>query len=515
MAPPFDASTEASRPPGWRALGPWCFGLAIACGIPFLVIDIPPCADLPQHLAQIRLLDEWLGLQPPSAMMADPLAVNWLGPGNLIYLPLWVFTRVLPPVAAGSLLLYTLLLSQLAAILHCAAKWRATRAQGIWASLFIFNASLYWGFLGFLAGIPFILLWIDALLSLETREVRPLRETRLLGLLLGLYVAHSIWFTVGMVLLVLFTLLSRPKWRVLLVRFFILLPGLALAGYGLPRLAVLRHSSPIETVPSWATPASDKLDPGWFVDAALGGLRSPLEAVVVLGALAWIGLGLWTNRRTLRQQLNWRLVLLPALILIGVYAGPDSAMNAIHFSTRFAPVAMMLLLLATPAPKLGALVPKVLLAGCGVAFLAVTTAGWAAYSRQELSGLRPALASIAKPGAILGLDFIYESAIVQGRPFVQMFAYAQAVHGTVPSFSFARHGSALVVYTRPVLPPWTWGLEWFPKRVEASDLAYFDFVLVNATPEVHAMVSRALHLRPLTDGGRFRLYATDRPSLSP
>ena len=80
---------------------------------------------------------------------------------------------------------------------------------------------------------------------------------------------------------------------------------------------------------------------------------------------------------------------------------------------------------------------------------------------------------------VLGLDLIKESEIIKGRPFLQLFAYAQVFKGCELNFSFAEHYSGLVAYKAKREVSWTPGLEWFAAKVKRSDFGFFDYVLAN------------------------------------
>jgi len=54
--------------------------------------------------------------------------------------------------------------------------------------------------------------------------------------------------------------------------------------------------------------------------------------------------------------------------------------------------------------------------------------------------------------------------------------------------------------------PWTLGLEWNAEAFVQSDLAHFDYALINAT--THSATGAAL--APVTHEGRWRLYPVSR-----
>src|SRR5262245_39993679 len=68
---------------------------ALLLAVPFLCVRFPPVTDLPQHLAQVRLLHETL------ADPASPYRVQWLTPYALGYLPLAAAWALTPSETAG------------------------------------------------------------------------------------------------------------------------------------------------------------------------------------------------------------------------------------------------------------------------------------------------------------------------------------------------------------------------------------------------------------------------------
>src|SRR5262249_40205745 len=147
--------------------------------LPFASVALPPATDLPQHEAQVFLLLHALRHE-------TTLTIQWYGPNTLAYLPLLLIRLLVSPQAAGRGTLALL------AIGWNTTHFIAARRRGIapenaaLAALLVFNFGLYWGFLNFLAGWPFFLLWI---VELE-REPDRRNRTVLAILALLLYFGH-------------------------------------------------------------------------------------------------------------------------------------------------------------------------------------------------------------------------------------------------------------------------------------------------------------------------------------
>jgi hypothetical protein len=164
----------------------------------------------------------------------------------------------------------------------------------------------------------------------------------------------------------------------------------------------------------------------------------------------------------------------------------------------------MLVVLGLPAPR-----PRWSAALIGVlalGFSLMTTTAWILHEVNDLSGLSTALAAVSRPTSVLGLSFKSRSSTIRGTPFLQTFAYFQAEHGGELNFSFAEHGTGVVVYRDGRKTHWTPGLEWFPRRVTREDLAQFECALVNADDATHAGFPERSQLVPRTHEGCFRLY---------
>jgi hypothetical protein len=69
--------------------------------------------------------------------------------------------------------------------------------------------------------------------------------------------------------------------------------------------------------------------------------------------------------------------------------------------------------------------------------------------------------------------------------------------------------TSLVVFRSNQPEPWTPQLYWFPRHLRPRDLDYFDYLIVNGTPDVHASLA-SWHVVPLTTSGRWRLYRVTR-----
>src|SRR5262249_23603092 len=262
----------------------------------------------------------------------------------------------------------------------------------------------------------------------------------------------------------------------------------------------------------WFTQPPARLAPSWTINALLGGIYGLSEPLLVGLLLAWVIAGFWSHRRALSMtadlDLLWTGLLMAALAL----TLPDQHMNTILFASRWLPTGMVLIVLATPSPRLLARWHKPLALLAVAVFALATMLAWLRFERDELSGLPAALAALPDRQRVIGLDLVEDSEVIKGRPFLQMFAYAQVLHGGLLNMSFAGHAPSLVTFRERHPTPWTPNLEWLPRRVTVRDFSFFDYALINGGVDTHEQALQ-FPLVPVTDTGRWRLYrvtAADR-----
>ncbi|MFO0693406.1 MAG: hypothetical protein U0230_07615 [Polyangiales bacterium] len=473
--------------------------------LPFTAVTYAPATDLPQHLAQIRLLEELLG-SAPRTMDASELAIQWSSPNVLVYLPLYLAVRLFGPVLGGKVLLAALVLLQTLVIHWVAARRGRPPGAAVLAGIFVFSNALYWGFLNFLLAVPFLLLFVDH----ASRPVDPGRRARdfAVTMTLGLlgYATHSLALLVGMVATVGFALSRRDRPRDLATRGLALVPVLVAAALWFPRLSARRRTFGFDTAPHWWTTPLDRLSPTIGEDIVLGGLHGVLEPATLVAVAVYAVACVVFRVAGTQTKTDRSLLAVGVGLVVFVLVAPNQYMTTIHFAYRFAAPAAMLLLLALPEARLGRWFAQLLPLAIVTLFSLGTTVGWVLFEQTSLSGLTHALRQQPGPARVLGLDFARQSPIVKGQPLLQIFAYAQAVHGGTLNFSFAEHGTGIVSYRHRRRIAWTPALEWFPRKVAASDLERFDYVFVVGTDQDHGVFQQLSHAAPLATEGSVRLY---------
>ncbi|MBM4319955.1 MAG: hypothetical protein FJ125_08325 [Deltaproteobacteria bacterium] len=484
--------------------------------VPFLVVSFPPSTDLPQCVAQIRLLGEVLGGRAPE------LQVNWLGPGNAAYALVALAWLLLPPLEVGRAVLLVLALAWVGSAFWLAGRRGRPWEAAVLAAVLIFDSSLYWGFLPFLIGWPCFALWLQvtdrALASgapAEAAARHPGRELAVLGAAaLALYASHSLWFLAGVAWVGLLVLRRRPACPRLALLGLSLAPCLLAAAVWYPSLIAQRSSAGFDLAPHWFVLPHLRLDPRWLLAAALD--RPPGSSAVLAGLamLGWAAASLWSRRRELAKATDVMLLGAAALLLALALLVPDKHVNTILLAERWVPCGFALVLIGLPAPDLRPALLRLGVLGLLCTYSTTTAAAWSLHEQEELSGLRPALRVLPPAPRVLGLDFVKHSEHVPGRPFLQLAAYAQVLQGGELGFSFAEHSSGLVSYKQRRAKGWTPGLEWHAEQLRPADMTHFDHLLVNAAPALHERIAALPDVEPVTTAGRWRLYRLE-PSLVP
>jgi hypothetical protein len=470
--------------------------------LPFLVVDFVPVTDLPQHLGQLRLFGEvWRGENPA-------LAVQWWTPYNLVYAILALPWALLPPVLAGKVGVWLLTALQVAVLHLVAARYERPVAGAVFASAFLFSGQFYWGFLNFQWGSVVFLAWLASTARPGSKPERPGRTIAThAALAVVLYLSHALWFAFGMAWLAVDAWLRRLSRREVLWRALGVAPMALVAG----AFCFLR-SSWFATVPEYTTGLGERLLPRSILFSGLGGLRHPVDVLIVVGAIAWIVLALAAARLRREGGADRRLAVLALLLVAAYVLLPDKFSNTMRFNTRWLPYALMVGLLAVGELPFWRPLRRTLAMLALSSLMVVTMAFWATFEHQELSGLEASLEALPSEQRVIGLSFVPDSPRITGRPFLQLFSWAYAVRGGELNFSFAYFPPSLVVYRGTSHVHWTWGLEWFPKTVRRSDFRQFDFALVGGDEAAHRRMAALPELEGVVDDGTWRLYRVVRPS---
>ena len=480
----------------------WLFALFSMglVAVPFLVVEVPPSADLPQHVAQVRLFFETLG-NPDSVYR-----IQWLTPYWLAYLVFGALWKLVEPMQVGLIGMALFGMAWAGGIHALAASRGRSISSAILASLFFFSLSMYWGFAPFVVGFPPFLLWIH----LTTQPAEQRSEWKLLLGCLLLYFSHALWLAAGLAWLVVHDVASGlPLRKRRLRRFAAVAPAIVLAALWYQNLQQTQFTSPVDWIPlPW-----NRLSPSWLVNTGFGGVMGPTEPLLMSLIGVWIVAGLVQNRDRLRDRTDGMLALAGLLLLVAALTLPNLYNQTTEFAQRWTAPALVLLVLAVPAPRIRPSLAGLGTSAIAVLFVAMLAVLWSFYERHELSGFDRALKQIPPQARVLGIETEQRSRVIKRAPFLQLPAYAQVRGGGTLGFTFANFAPMPVVLKETYNQPWTRNLEWEPWNLKLSDLAWFDVVLVNGAEENQARVSEIQALVPVTREGFWRLYRVDHEVL--
>jgi prepilin-type processing-associated H-X9-DG protein len=433
---------------------------------------------------------------------AGPYRIQWLTPYSLQYFVLAGAWAMAGPAGAGRAGMLMIGLLWVASFYLIAYVRRRPPAGAALASTLFFTKTTYWGFYGFALGWPVFALWLLLTTGPRREGVRWLDALLALGLGVLLYVGHVLWLVAAVLWLAVSTVVLRVPIRATMTRALGLAPVLIVTAIWYPNLSAGGFTS--ATV--WIVAPTARLSFSWLVNGLLGGLRGPAEFGIVAILVLWGLLACFQRRGSLRAVVDVGLLTPAAMFLALALVLPDQHSNTILFGVRWLPIAGALALLACPPVRAKAVTTRLVPLGV-LALLSFTTIStWRQFEFEEMSGLAESLAALPEQPRVIGLDFVKHSEFVMDRPFIQTFAYAQVLHGGRLNFSFADFVPSLVVFREPGRRRWTSGLEWFAERVQTSDLAFFDYALINGDEAVHRRVTTLPGARPVTEHGRWRLY---------
>lgn len=483
----------------------WVVGTVccVLVALPYLFVTFPPATDLPQHVAQIRLLvDNWYH---PQSMYR----IQWAAPNTLCYALMGLFYWLAGPLAAGRLALMTVAVTWVASIHMLAARRNLPLAAATMVSIFVANVSFVWGFFNFVFGWPLFVVWLLLTTQTDKKPFGLADGVKLLATALLLFLAHVFWFAAAMVWLGLSFAVQRPGWRTTILRTASALPAMALAGAWYIAFSRTWYVKAVVVPDDY----SEKINYRWWVGNALNGINEPTRFVVAAVLVGWFVVALLAHIRTLKSSVSLPLATAALMFAAFAVAFPYNYQHTIYFAERWLPFPFILGLLAAPPlprPKLA-----LTLALACVAVLSLSTVHlWMGFEQVENSGLRAAIDAVPENAQVVGLDCIGLSGYIPGRPFMHMPVYAQAVKGAIPSFSFTEfpHSLVTVNQTSRVHPPWTPQIEWDANLAKESDFTYFDYAIINADDTTHRYLSEKFHLAPVTTTGRWRLYKTEKSS---
>lgn len=465
--------------------------------VPFLLVEFVPSADLAQHLSQYALWERM------SLEGAPDLIMNWWQPNTLVYYLLSPFMAIFPAPLAGKLIMYFLALFWCWSIYVYCKAMRLSAGLIFFLSILSLNAVFYWGFISFYLSVPLLVLF-----SLHVQRVSSHTFLSTALWFLVLFWAHSITFLAAVVIYAIYHLIcSKGDFSYLFIK---ALPALPVGLYSIFWFFDM-YSYRLETgygvEANWGTSLWSRLSLQANDFGPLTVLPGEIDRLIAFVFIGWGVVGGIQNG--LARNSSSAFLMVGAVLLGLAYLFlPTKYVSTIGFNSRWFPVFLTFLILLMPAPsfKRWAGLEVVLPFLFFVTLLLVTSLKWYEFDRYEMQGLSQSLEAIPKSSRVLGLDFVKVSPSFRGRPYLHMYAYAQAENGADINFSFARHGTSLISYSDSFEEQWTTGLEWFPEYTKKSDIEMFDYVIVNALPHYHKSLMQHPQLRYESGGSRWVLY---------
>lgn len=472
--------------------------------LPFWTTTLIPATDLPQHLAQMHLLEHALSDAAPNHVVTP-----WYYANTLVCWLLYAFWSITDPLTAGRLIMSLLGASWAIASLALCRAYNRPFESWCLVSPLVFNFLFSWGLLNFLVGWPVFCMFLIAAGQPKPFKAQPFVVCLLAALL---YFSHALWFAIGFGWLIAYQL-SLPKPARKYSNVVATLPVWALAGFWYPELAANRAASGVETSSTWANHPLERIELSTFTDAAMGGSAISIEHLVVTTILCCIASSLIRTPREIETLANRPILVAGLSLLLAYWVLPNVYMNTIFFSERWLPLGLVLCALALPPPK----VPRPVVILTGIALFAWTSFAtqeqWRSWESQRLEGFFDSMDKIGAEDRVLGIVFYDGEHGAKGRPELQFFAYAQALRGAGIFFEFTEHYSGAVQFKSPTGPNIYRHLVWKPGTVTREQAHQFSSILVSAPPNMHSHIQRHLSLAQVgTETSLWRVY---KPKTSP
>lgn len=464
--------------------------------LPWIFAPFPPITDLAQQLAQVRLLDDAL-FNPQSLY-----SIQWDTPNRLIYIPLYLFYKVLPISIVGGSFMFFLTVLWSGSIHFLAYRFNISSTSAILACIFIFNSSLYWGLLNFLGGWPIFVLWVIWTVQMYDREEYTTRH-KVYGFILTvlLFLAHALWFAFGLFWMGCVFLFSKRNKLELILRSIIVVPVFLWALHW--RINIMGQSNYAQGGARWDMTPIQKLKFTNLYIFSSGHIEKKVPMFIIMVLLIGLLLGVIRLRKAISTHSSFPLFCL-GLLFLGMYLClPRKYNNTIEFDRRWLAPGFILLSLSIPSWSSHFIVHRVLPVILFIVFFVSTTFYWSHF-QKEMQGFAPIIYQIPKKSKLMGLDFIRYDSNVSGLPFMHMFAYNQVYNGGQLNFSFASYPTLLVRFKQLRRPPWITGLEWNPRKLfvrrggrwvmHIQSLLHFDYLLIHGAPKVQRIFGSLPHL---------------------
>lgn len=448
------------------------FGVAIS----FFFVSYPPMIDVPQHAAQVSLLDAMLRGE---SAFADEYELNFLTPYLLGYSVWLLAAQFLSLHHALSLVLALAFLGSVAAFARLRQRLGAPPALDLLIVPGFFGFAFEWGMLTFLLSIPVGLLFLSYFLDF-LRDESPKRGLIAFALGALLIASHGLVFAYFFVLAGLFALFETVKRRRLPI-------AQALFFFPLGLTAVLYSLRGDELSGLYVDPSTSYIQGAGAAKRAYQLLHYQLSTfapkpghLIAIGALLLspILLGLRPSRDLKRT--------LPlAFFLLYFFVVPHDAMDTSLLYQRFSLLFLPSFALAWDAREsagqarsgLSRVAHIALFIGI-VLLTAIPLRRMHAFDR-EASDFRAVLSAIPEEQRVLALIYDRRSPAAENpAAYVHFVSWYAAEKRGLVDFNFAWFPPQIVRYRKEAAPEFIPSYEWRPDRFRGlRDCDRYDYIV--------------------------------------
>ena len=407
----------------------------VTAAIPFCVTEFIPVTDLSHHLNQTRIF--YQAFYDGS----NEYDVHYFGPNTIVYYLLFLLWHFFSPLMVGKLGLIILLQAGILTVFFIAYSEGCRPSQAVAAVCFLFNTTLYWGFMPFMSGWPvFGLFWVWARMARSASASGLFFQGFLLSLLLCW--SHVLWLLAAFAWLFYQSFRSHSRGETIWFKRYFLpfLPALLLSLVWFIHLWKITSERRVVFGGINVFPVIDKLNPVYFEVFSNAPLQGHWpDLVLILPVVAVIFKLLWG-----RNQFRPELLATGAIAFVFSVVSPYYFANTVLFAQRWLPYAMIFVILSLcldEKNETGRLIFCIMILSV---FLLVQAHFWVAFEKNELSGWKDCLKSVPAKSKIVYVDQKRESRYFHSNPFWQFVGYFELLSGCETNFSFAYHDNGIV-----------------------------------------------------------------------
>ena len=463
--------------------------------IPFLFVKFLPCTDLPQVLSQTN------SFYKAFYHGSERYLVNYTHPNTFSYYLMFALWHFFKPFQVAKISLIFFNLAGIAAIFLIAYKTNRPTANAVFASIFLFNSSFYYGFIPFLSGWPFFaLFWI--IINSQKKSLKWI--FKIIATTFLLFYTHNLWLVAatGLTLLTLAYNYKTNSSQDILATILAILPSIVYSTYW---FFIFRQAKKLQSMTIKIPPS---IPPVIRAHPKLLGLLSNISINSLIPILIAVTAFLYFFYTSKKEKPHSMLLLTAIMGFIFYFFVPNYYFDTILFSARWLPYAFIFLILSAAGyKKFNPLFLKVSL----VIFLATMIYQgviWHKFEKQELDGLEQCLSLTAKNSNLAWVDLKKESKFILFRPFLQAGSYADLLKDCKTNFSLAYHKTGILQFASEDEDKDQWLFN-DHKTFSSEDARKYEYVMVIGNKSQHERIQNELNLKKISSGNTtFQLYQT-------